>query len=83
MTDWPRDPITGRVVLGAAIGRTTMEETIERTDARLAFLRGLRQRLGSMLVDHLDHLADGAPVEPLAAQLLRAIDTFLCSYRKR
>jgi hypothetical protein len=34
--EWPRDPETGRVVLGAMVGRTTMAETVEATDRRLA-----------------------------------------------
>jgi hypothetical protein len=63
-------------VLGAAIGRTTFEDTIERTDARLAQLAELRQRLGSMLVTQLDRLADGGPVEPIAAELVRAVEAF-------
>jgi hypothetical protein len=74
--DWPRDPTTGRVVLGAAAGRTTFEETVERSDARLAHLRSLRYELGSLLVRHLDRLANGAPVEPVAADLIRAVDAF-------
>jgi hypothetical protein len=74
--DWPRDPTTGRVVLGAAVGRTTFEETVERTDARIAYLAELRQRLGSLLVVHLDRLAYGDPVEPVAADLIRAVDAF-------
>lgn len=76
MTDWPRSPITGRVVLGAAAGRATFEESLPRIDARLAALGELRQRLGSLLVAHLDRLANGAPVEPIATDLVRAVDAF-------
>jgi hypothetical protein len=76
MNDWPRSPITGRVVLGAAAGRTTFDETIERTDARLRELRRLRRRVGSLLVGHLDRLATGAPVEQVAAELVRAVESF-------
>jgi hypothetical protein len=38
VNNWPRDPDTGRVVLGAAAGRTTMAETVEVADRRLASL---------------------------------------------
>lgn len=38
MSDWPRSPVTGRVVLGAAAGRTTMEETVERAGQQLVLL---------------------------------------------
>jgi hypothetical protein len=64
------------VVLGAAAGRTTFEETIERTDARLTGLAELRYRLANILVTHLDRLADGAPVEQTATELIRAVDAF-------
>jgi hypothetical protein len=74
--DWPRDPDTGRVVLGARVGRTTMAETVERADARLRHLQTLRYDLGTLLVAHLDRLASGAPVEPIAAELIHAVDTF-------
>jgi hypothetical protein len=76
LKDWPRSPVTGRVVLGAAAGRTTVAETVDRCDARLEELRQLRQRLGSMLVTHLDRLADGAPAELVAVDLVREVDCF-------
>lgn len=72
--DWSRSPITGRVVLGAIVGRTTFAETLKKTDARIAALTDLRQRLGSLLVSHLDWLATGAPVETVAAAVVRAVD---------
>jgi hypothetical protein len=74
--DWPRDPITGQVVLGAAAGRTTFAETVARADDRLAELRALRRRAGSLLVKHLDRLAAGDPVEPIVADLIRDVDAF-------
>jgi hypothetical protein len=83
MSDWPRSPVTGRVVLGAAIGRTTFEETVERADIRLTELRDLRQRLGSMLVRHLDRLAWGGPVEPIAADLVRDVEAFAKRFARR
>lgn len=76
MTDWPRSPITGRVVLGAAIGRTTFAETITKTDERIAALMALRQRLGDLLVGHLDWLAYGGPAETVATELVHAVDRF-------
>jgi hypothetical protein len=92
MTDWPRDPFTGCVVLGAAAGRTTFEQTVARCDARRAELRGLRQRLGDLLVTHVDRLAEVvypfddlavmAPVEPVMLDLLRAVDAFRAQLRK-
>jgi hypothetical protein len=72
MTEWPRSPITGRVVLGARVGRTTFEETVEKADARLARLSDLRYELGALLVKHLDRLAAGDPVEPILADLIDA-----------
>jgi hypothetical protein len=74
MSEWPRDPKTGRVVLGAAVGRTTFEETVELADARLAALRASRYRVGVLLVRHLDRLAAGDPVEPIVSELIRDVD---------
>jgi hypothetical protein len=64
VTDWPRDPDTGRVVLGAAIGRTTFEETVKRCDARLDDWRHVLALLEARLEAgrhrrhaHAEHLA--------------------------
>ncbi len=73
---WPLDPVTGRAVIGARAGRQTMLETVEKIDARLEYLRALRYRLGCLLVGFLDRLADGDPVEPVAIDLVRAVDRF-------
>jgi hypothetical protein len=69
MREWPRDPVTGRVILGAAAGRTTMEESVRRADARLAALRSLRSSLADLLVTQLDDLAARAPTEIVAYRL--------------
>jgi hypothetical protein len=69
-----RDPTTGLLVLGAVAGRIRFEETVRRADARAVALRSLRQEVGSILVGHLDRLANGAPAELVVLELIRVID---------
>jgi hypothetical protein len=62
--DWPRDPTTGRVVLGAMVGRTTMAETVDAVDRRmtsLAFAARMAARDGRVRA-HAERLAATARI---------------------
>ena len=71
---WPRSPITGRVVLGARVGRRTFAATVARTDAVLARLREEREGLAAALTLAADAICAGECTVDVVGDLRARLD---------